>query len=136
LPGPRRRTLAGRWIVEAPDAEVDDVRNAVAIEQNVAGLHVAVDDALEVTVMDRVRDIGKHADPRRDVSASSVEALRQRKRFPDVFQREERNQRPVRRAMRSGFVDPGDVRVIETTEQLGFDAKALEGFGCCGVEAQ
>ena len=95
---------------EARDAEVRDHRaSGATLEQDVGGLHVAVDDALRVRVSERPRDFPQH--PRRVVRrqrAARRHALRQRLAVDVRHDVEDETARLVDR------VDRNDVRMGES----------------------
>ena len=64
---------------DAGDAEVRELHAPARIEQHVAGLEVAVDDAALVGVLERLRDLDQHRHAQRDNPAP-----RRRLRSPPV----------------------------------------------------
>jgi hypothetical protein len=154
--GAQRRRRCAIGIGEAGDAEVEDLGLAadqrgggceaesrssrgvgggrcgdggcgvVRLDEDVARLEVAVDDAFLVRVMDGVADAGDEGGAIRDGEVGSE--LEQRAAF-DQLHREERSLDAVGPGRRAGLEDLGDAGVLESPEGIGLVAEAAKEFG-------
>jgi hypothetical protein len=103
------------------DAEVEQLHPAVAADQDVARLQVAMDDEVPVRVGDGVADLAEKPQPLLEVVAARS-AVRDEGRAFDVF--EHRVGPAVRR--HAAVEDPRDPRVLETGEDLALGVETLE----------
>jgi hypothetical protein len=121
----RRRLLAvlsGRE--ELRDPEVEELRRPVRIHQDVSRLQVAVDDEILVRVVDRFADGAEHLEPlsRRDLQ--SIAVLRDGPAVDELH-----DEIGLSFFRRSAIEDRGDVRMLETAENLPLlEEAAQEGL--------
>ena len=117
---------AARGLEHLRDPEVGEVDAAVLVEEHVLRLHVAVDDALAVRVVEGVRHPAQDLDRPGQGDAPRLEQLRER------AARHEPHRHPgdALRAVDVVGVDGDDVRVLEPRDGLGL---ALEALGETGV---
>jgi hypothetical protein len=98
-------------------AEVDDLRLAVGVHEDVAGLEVAVDDPLLVTVVDRVAHLGKQLQALAGAQRPGLREFGDRPRVGDVLHGEVRHGTGAL-VVRAGFVHLGDVGMPQAGQDL------------------
>ena len=106
------------------DAEVEHLRLAGIIDQDVAGLEVAMDHALLVGVLHRIANLGQQLEARRRVERAIAGVLVQR-HAADEFHGEER----LAVGTHPRFIDLSDPGVLESAQDLGFVTEATEELG-------
>ena len=137
LPRRARRCL----VLEARDAEVEQLRQRLAVvvvEEDVVGLHVAVDDAVLVRARERIEQIGR--DVHRVREREGLLALEQHAEVlpVELLHHVEGQLERVRRAGGGDHVD--DVRVLEPRERARLllhaprEVRAVAELGVEGLE--
>ena len=106
------------------DAEVEHLGLAGFIDQDVAGLEVAMNDALVVGVLHRVAHPGQQLEARRRVETATAGVLVQG-HPADELHGEER----LAVFTHPRFIDLGDTGMLEPGQDLCFVAEALDELG-------
>ncbi len=106
------------------DAEVEHLGLAGLIDQDVAGLEVAMNDALFVGVLHRVAHLGQQLEARRRVETATAGVLVQG-HPADELHGEER----LAVFAHPRFVDLSDAGMLEPGQDLCFVAEALDELG-------
>ena len=125
LAGPGRAAL-GR--VGLGQAEVQHLHLAVGRDLHVRGLQVAMDDAVLVGLLERLRDLLRDGERFVEWDRAALQPVREVLAL-DEFHREEVDARGVVERGALEAVDVGDVRVIERREQLGLALEARQALG-------
>ena len=123
---------AGRGLEDLRDAEVREVDTAVVVEQHVRRLHVAVDDALAVRVVERVGHAAQDRDGARERQPLAPDQRGQR------AARDQAHRHPgdALFAVDVVGVDRHDVRVLEARDRLGLASRtAARSRGRAGTRA-
>ena len=120
----RRHTEAARFVrpEHARDAEVQHLRPSTLLDEDVAGLQVAVDDAVLVRVLHGVADVREQLETRPHVERSGV--LQERPAVDELHG--EVREGPQRAGESARGVDLGDRGVPQTREQLRLQLEALQ----------
>ena len=125
----QRVGLRLRTLEQFREAEVDDLRVAVAVDHDVLGLEIAVDDPALVRLRDRFRDLRQRLEQLRQTRA--VVDARAQRRAVDELHRDVRNSLVVNLRL-IDRVDVDDVRMIERRSRARLLAKALQAVGIDG----
>src|SRR5439155_18067707 len=115
--GLRRRVAFG--LEQLGNAEVEQTNFALAGDEDVGRLQVAVDHQVRVSVLHRQQDLAKQRDAFAQGQAAAVAEARDRLAF-DIFEREPGL--PVLRD--AGVEQPGDVRVTQARENVALAVEA------------
>ena len=107
LSGVRQR-LGG---VRSAETEIDNVGFAGVIDQDVGRLQVAMDDPLQVSMVDGVGDPCHHSDPRRKVTLPTEPAI-------EVLTLQELHGKPATAIGTSAVIETDDVRMLEPADAL------------------
>ncbi len=123
---PRRGLRRRRRVVEhARDAEVEQLHLAVVVDQDVAGLEVAVDHQVAVRVLDRRADVEKQPQARRHAESPGIAPAVDRQPV-DVFEHQ------IGRTLGTDAAidQPRDRRMRQSRQQLPFagEARAFAGI--------
>ena len=103
------------------DAEVEHLGLAGFVDQDVAGLEVAMDDALVVGMLHRVAHLGQQFEARGRVGTARADVLIQG-HPADELHGEER----LAVGTHPGFMDLSDPDMLEPAQDLGFVAEAMD----------
>ena len=103
------------------DAEVDQLGDAIRIDEDVAGFQVAVNDEIAMRVIDRRTDVEKHPEPVVD-RQSAIGGKGRQPRTIDVLH-DEIGQAVVGRA---AVEQTADVRMLQARERLALATEARE----------
>ena len=109
------------------DAEVEDLRLTRLVNDDVAGLEVAMNETALVRVMHRVADLDHHLEPIAEAEMTAVGVFAQR-RTADELHREVRL-RLEASVGRAGVVDLGNARMLQPAERLRFLSEAAQQLG-------
>ena len=141
----RSQDLAGACLDEAEreglrvertrEPEVDDLEPPFRVDEHVAGLQVAVDDALLMAVVHGLAHAEEELEPLVLVEAREVGVLDQAVGALDVLH-DEVGHGAVAVHVGSGVVDLGDAGVAELAEDLGLGAEAAQEVVVGQVRAQ
>ena len=114
---PRRPTARA---LDLGEAEVQDLRLAPRVHEDVGGLEVPVDDPLRVRRLERVRDLDPHLQQRPELERPSPDPLAQRLALEQLHRDE------VLALVLVDLVDGADAGVVEGGGGAGLALEALE----------
>ena len=107
-----------RWVRgHAGHAKIDDPGPPFPVDEDVAGLEVAMDDAVLVGVLDGLADGCEQRQSMVAVKSAVAGVFRDRACLLDVLHGEERNG-ALRRGVGAGLKDLGDTGMLQSAEQL------------------
>ena len=106
--------------------EIQDLRLAVLVDQDIAGFQIAVDDAALMGVLNGFTDLNHQGQPLARVQVPCIGIFAQGLAVDDLHGEERLEPEPG--IGRAGLIDLGDARMLEAAERLGFLLEAAKKF--------